>query len=77
MAKHKARKMTKAERKNWEDFHGSGSKPNIFKIRDASDLIMLPFMIVMLLLMSAPLIPFTIGTIFVNALDKISSPFRR
>lgn len=77
MAKHKARKMTKAERENWEAFNADPSKPSIFKIRDASDLIMLPFMIVMLLIMSAPLIPFTIGSFFFTVLDKISSPFRR
>lgn len=77
MAKHKARKMTKAERENWEAFHADPSKPSIFKIRDASDLIMLPVMLPLLLIWSAPLIVFTVAMGFFTVLGKIGSIFRR
>lgn len=69
MGKHVARKMTKAERQNYEDFHGTGDNPKL-RIRSVGDLIMLP----VLAIMALPLLPFTIGMAFFSLTDKI---FRR
>lgn len=69
MGKHTARKMTKEERKNYEDFHPSTSDPK-FRIRSVGDLIALP----VLGLMALPLLPFTIGMAFFTLMGKI---FRR
>lgn len=71
MGKHKAAKMTKAERQNYEDFHGSGETK--FLIRRPSDLIMLPILIPMAL----PLIAYTIAMSFFTVLAFITAPFRR
>lgn len=72
MAKHKARKMTKAERENWEAFNADPSKTGL-RIRNAGDLIMLP----LFLIMASPLIVFNIGMFFFTVLGKIGSIFRR
>lgn len=69
MAKHKARKMTKAERENYENFHGSGTSPKL-RIRSVGDLVMLPVLGLMVL----PLLPFTIAMGFFTLMGKI---FRR
>lgn len=69
MAKHKARKMTKAERENYENFHGSSASPKL-RIRSVGDLVMLP----VLGLMALPLLPFTIAMGFFTLMGKI---FRR
>lgn len=69
MGKHTARKMTKAERKNHEEFYGRDNNHKL-RIRSVGDLIMLPLLAVMAL----PLLPFTIGMAFFTLTDKI---FRR
>lgn len=72
MGKHKAVKMTKAERENYEAFHGNPANPKL-RIRSLRDLIMLPFLIPMVL----PLIGYTVLMSVFTALDVVSAPFRR
>lgn len=66
MGKHTARKMTKEERKNYEDFHGRSNNHKL-RIHSVGDLIMLP----VLGLMALPLLPFTIGMAFFTLMGKI------
>lgn len=72
MGKHKAVKMTKAEREVYEAFHADPSDTRL-RIRSVGDLIMLPFLIPMAL----PLIAYTVFMGFFTVVDKISAPFRR